>query len=75
MLVFTLWGAASTDLLGVLSVRRAKRRFSFASSIVGGVGVLVVVVFPVVMGLGYIISSILISSSMYCSSMASSSSS
>ena len=26
--VFTLYGAASTDLLGVLSVRRAKRRFS-----------------------------------------------
>ena len=61
--VFTLWGVASTDLLGVLSVRRAKRRFSFASSMVGGFGVLVV--FPVVMGLGCIISSIYINIFIY----------
>ena len=54
--VFTLYGAASTDLLGVLSVRRAKRRFSSMVGRGGGVGVLVV--FPVIMGLGCIISSV-----------------
>jgi len=54
-----LWGVASTKRLGVLSVRRGRRQFLFASSMVGWFGVLVV--FPVIIGLRrlhYIVQSI-----------------